>query len=130
MLPLLLLILLYSEAVVRCCSAKKVILQVSQNSKKENTKKDILAQIFSCEFCEISHNISFKEPFRRMLLHKHSFFLLSHHNLSHSHFLAKYFFDLICKLGTRVSLVFQTANQEPIFNPAEHLRWSSFCENS
>ena len=33
-------------------------------------KKEIPAQIFSCEFCEILHNIFFKEPFRRLLLHK------------------------------------------------------------
>ena len=40
---------------------KKVFLEISQNSQ-ENTcasnfiKKEILAQIFSCEFCEISKN--------------------------------------------------------------------------
>ena len=54
-----------SEAVARC-SVKKVFLEISQNSQ-ENTcarvseacnfiKKETLAQVFSCEFCEISKN--------------------------------------------------------------------------
>ena len=85
LLPSLLLILLQSEAVVRCCSAKKVFFQISQNSQ-ENTKKEIPAQMFSCEFCEISHNIFFKERFGRLLQHKHSLCLLSHlHSKTMSH---------------------------------------------
>ena len=58
-----------SEAVLRRCSIKKVFIEVSQNSQ-ENTcakvtfliklqaqiydfiKKETLAQVFSCEFCE------------------------------------------------------------------------------
>ena len=50
----------FFEAVVQMCSAKKVHLEISQNSQ-ENTcargnfiKKDTLAQVFSCEFCKIS----------------------------------------------------------------------------
>ena len=57
----LLLLVLYSEAVFQCCSASKVMLQVSQNSQ-ENSKKEIPAQMFSCKFCEIPQNIFFKEP--------------------------------------------------------------------
>ena len=60
---------LFLEAVVLTCSIKKVFLKISQNSQ-ENTcarglrpatlfKKETLAQVFSCEFCEISKNISF-----------------------------------------------------------------------
>ena len=68
------------EAVVRGCSVKKVFLEISQNSQ-ENTcarvsfliklqvsacnfiKKETLAQVFSCEFCEISKNIfSYRTP--------------------------------------------------------------------
>ena len=59
------------EAVAQSCSVKKVFLEISQNSQ-ENTcvrvsfliklqawtcnfvKKETLAQVFSCEFCEIS----------------------------------------------------------------------------
>ena len=48
----------------------------------------------------------------------------------HTYFLAEYFFGLICRLGTRVSSIFQALSQKPIFNPVEHLRWSFFCENS
>ena len=51
-----------TEAVVRRCSVKKVFLEISQNLQ-ENTcarvnfiKKETLAQVFSCEFCEISKN--------------------------------------------------------------------------
>ena len=77
-------------------------------------KKDIPAQMFSCEFCEISYNTFFKERIGRLLLHKHSFCLLSHHDLSHfqkrchTYFLAEYFLILIYKLGTRVRSIFQT----------------------
>ena len=54
---------------------------MSQNSHK-NIKKEILARMFACEFCEISHNTSSKEPLGRLLLHKHFYCLLSHHDLS------------------------------------------------
>ena len=64
------------EAVVRRCFVKKVFLKIPQNSQ-ENTcardsfliklqalacnfiKKETLAQVFSCEFCEISKNTFF-----------------------------------------------------------------------
>ena len=69
------------EAVARRCSVKKVFLKITQNSK-ENTcvrvfffdkvaslrpatllKKETLAQVFSCEFCEISKNtFSYRTP--------------------------------------------------------------------
>ena len=60
----------FQEAVAQTCSVKKVFLEISQNSQ-ENTcardsflmklqcnfiKKEALAQVFSCEFCEISKN--------------------------------------------------------------------------
>ena len=67
---------------------------------------------FICEFCETSHNTFFKEPFRRLLLHKHSFCLLSHHDLlpfqkrCYTYFPAEYFLGLIWRLGTRVSSIF------------------------
>ena len=133
-LPTLLLILLYSEAVVQCCSGKKVMLQVLQNSQ-ENSKKEIPAEMFSCGFCEISRNIFFKEPCGRLLLRKHSLCLLSPMTFHlfkkkrHTYFLAQYFFGLICRLGTRVSSIFQTLCQKPIFNQVEHLRWSFFGKN-
>ena len=61
------------EAVVLRCSVKKVLLEILQNSQ-ENTRardsfliklqlnfieKESLAQVFSCEFCEISKNTFF-----------------------------------------------------------------------
>ena len=48
-----------------------VLLQISQNSQKKH-QKEIPLQMFSCEFSEIFHNTFFKEPFGRLLLHKHS----------------------------------------------------------
>ena len=70
----------YSEAVAQRCSVKKVFLETSQNSK-ENTcsrasvliklqdeacyfiEKETLAQVFSCEFSEISKNtFSYRTP--------------------------------------------------------------------
>ena len=62
-----------SEAVVRRCSVKEVFLKISQNSQ-ENTCARVsfliklqalgtLAQVFSCEFCEISKNpLSYRTP--------------------------------------------------------------------
>ena len=122
-----------SEAVVRCCSAKKVLLQIPQNLQK-NTKKEIPAQMFSCEFCEIFHNVFFKEPFERLLHHKHSFCLLSCHDLStfqkqcHTYYLPEYIFGLICRLGTRMNSIFQALSQKSILNPVKHLRWRFFAK--
>ena len=66
--------LLSTEAVVRRCSEKKLFLAISRNSHKNtcarvsfliklpNTcnfiKKDTLAQVFSCKFCERFKNTS------------------------------------------------------------------------
>ena len=69
-----------SEAVAQRCSVKKVFLEISQNSQ-ENTcarvsfliklqdsgcnfiEKKTLAQVFSCEFCDISKNtFSYRAP--------------------------------------------------------------------
>ena len=109
-----------------------MLLQISQNSQ-ENTcakdfflmklqiysvnnfiKKEIPAQIFSCEFLV---NNFFKDPFGRLLPHKRSFCLPSYHDLlffekrCHTYFPAGYFLGLICKLGTRVSSIFQTLSR-------------------
>ena len=97
------------------------------------SKKKFQQRCFFCEFCEISHEIFFKEPFGR-LLHKHSFCLLSQHNLvpfqkrCHAYFPAEYFLDLICRLQTRVSSILQNLSQKPIFNPVEYLWWSFFAK--
>ena len=68
-------ILLLTEKVFRMCSVKKVFLEILQNSQ-ENTcarvsflicnfiKKETLAQVFSCEFCEISKNTFYTEHLR------------------------------------------------------------------
>ena len=77
-------------------------------------KKDTTAQVFYCEFCEISFNSFFIEHFTQLLLHDHSFCLLSYHNLlprqkrCHTYFLAEHFFGLFCRLATRMSSIFQT----------------------
>ena len=73
------------EAVVQGCSVKKLFLEISQNSQ-ENTcaidsfliklqasaqqfiKKESLAQLFFCEFCETSKNTFFTEQLRWLLL--------------------------------------------------------------
>ena len=52
------------EAVAQMCSVKKVFLEISQENTsarvsfliKLQEKKEILAKMFSCEFCEISKN--------------------------------------------------------------------------
>ena len=65
----------YAEAVARRCSVKKLFLEILQNSQESTCarvpfliklqnevcnfiKKETLAQVFSCEFCEISKNTS------------------------------------------------------------------------
>ena len=85
-------------------------------------QKDIPLQMFSCEFCKISHNTFFKEPLGRLLLHKHLLSLLSYHDLSpfqkrcRTFFLAEYFFGLICRFKTKMSSICKTLSQKPIFN--------------
>ena len=85
--------------------------------------------LFSCEFCEISHNIFFGGLFRQLFHHKYSFCLLFHHDHSpfqkqcYTYFLAEYFFSLICRLEKTIGSIFQALSQKLIFNPVEHLRW-------
>ena len=85
-------------------------------------QKEIPLQKFSSEFCEVSHNTSFKKPLGRLLLHKHSLCLLSYHDLSplqkrcHICFLAESFFGLICRLGTKANPLCKTLSQKPTFN--------------
>ena len=111
---------------------------VLANSAKFTRKhqKDISLQMFSCEFCEISHNTFFKEPFGRLLLHKHLLCLFSYHDLSPfqkrccTFFLAEYFLGFICRLGTKVSSICKTLSQKPIFNLVKHKGWSFSCEKA
>ena len=89
------------------------------NIQKQQNMLEIRAQIFSCKFCDISRNTFFKEPFGRLVLHEHSFCLLSRHDLSpflkrcHTYFPIEYFLDLIYRLGARVSSIVQTLSQKP-----------------
>ena len=113
---------------------KGVLANFAKFTRKH--QKEIPLQMFSCEFCEISYNTFFKEPFRWLLLHKHLFSLLSYHDLSpfqkrtYTYFPAEFFFGLICWLGTKVSPVFQIHSQKPIFNLVKHLGSSFSSENN
>ena len=78
--------------------------------------------MFSCEFYETFHNNFFKEPFVRLLLHVSA----SHcpttiirffQKRCHTCFPAEYFLDLIWRLATRKSSIFQKLCEKPIFNP-------------
>ena len=79
-------------------------------------------------------NTFFKEPFGRLLLHKHSLCLFFYHDLSsfkkrcRKFFLAEYFYGFICRLGTKVSSICKTLTQKPIFNLVKHLGWSFSCK--
>ena len=69
----------FLEAVAQRCSVKKAFLEISQNSR-ENTcarfsflppacnliKKETLAQVLSCDFCEIFKNTFFTEHTERL----------------------------------------------------------------
>ena len=111
---------------------KGVLANFAKFTRKH--QNDILLQMFSCEFCKISHNTFSKEPFRRLLLNKHSLCLLSYHDLlpfqkrCRSFFLAEYFFGLICRFWRKVSSICKTLSQKPIFNLIKHLGWSFSCE--
>ena len=51
------------ETVAKRSSLKKVFLENWQNSQKNTCARVSLAQMFSCEFCEISKNIfSYRTP--------------------------------------------------------------------
>ena len=68
----------------------------------------------------------------RLLHHKHSFYLLSHHDLwyfqkqCHKYFLTKYFYWLTCRMETRVRSIYQALIQKPIFDQVKYLGWSFF----
>ena len=55
------------EAATRGVLWKKVFLEISQNSYEE-TKKETLAQVFSCEFCEILRTPFLQNTSGRLLL--------------------------------------------------------------
>ena len=92
-------------------------------------EKEIRAQMFSFEFWKICLNTFLEVTFGRLLLHKHLLSLLSHHDLlvfqkwCHTYSPSEYFLSLIHRLGIRVSSIFQTLCQTPIFNAVEHLWW-------
>ena len=73
-----------------------------------------------------------KKTFRRLVLHKHSFRLLSHDDLllfqkrCHIYFPAEYVLGLIWRLETSASSKFQTLTQKPLgyFQPS----WTSTME--
>ena len=117
-----------------CFQSKAIFVSVAISTQVASvplnwSKKEITAQMLSCELCKISHKTFFKEPFGWLLLHKHLFCLLPHHDLlsfqkqCQTYFPAKYFLVLIWRLVTRVSSIFQTLTQKPIFNPLKNLRW-------
>ena len=77
---MILCITLNLEAVARRCSVKKVFLKILQNSQESTWVraslliKRALAELFSCEFCEIFKNNFFIEhPWRLLLKIKFSF---------------------------------------------------------
>ena len=73
--------------------------------------------MFSRGFCETSYNIYSKEPIRQLLLHKHSFCLLFHRNLSSFHKRCLEWAQCF-KLLAR--------SQKLTFNPVKYLQWSLF----
>ena len=105
---------------------KKDVLKNFAKFTRKHPKKRFWLRCFHVNSAKILITSFFKEPFGWLLRHKHSFYLLSHHELSHfqkrchTYFLAEYFLGLICRLETRVSSIFQALSQKPILNPVEH----------
>ena len=89
--------------------------------------------MFFCEFREITHDASFKELFRRLLLHKNSF---CHHDLSlfqkwcHTYFPGEYFLDLICKTGSKSKLIILKPQPEAYLQLSRASAMELFRENS
>ena len=112
---------------------KKDVLKNFAKFTRKHQKKRFQLRCFHVNSAKFLITSFFKEPFGRLLQHKHSFYLLSHHELlhfqkrCHTCFLVEYFLGLICSLGARVSSIFQARSQKPIFNPVEHLRWTFFA---
>ena len=73
-----------AEAVTQRCSAKKVFLEISQNSQDNTCARvcflinlqETLSLVFSCEFCEILRTSFFTEHIRWLLLKLHVSFHL------------------------------------------------------
>ena len=83
-------------------------------------------QMFPCGFSKISHNTFFKEPFGRLLLHKHSFWLYcptrNFHLLKkryHTYFLAQYFFRFNLEAGNKSELSISNPDPEAYFQPSQ-----------
>ena len=116
------------------CAKRLVFKKAAVLQSLTLPKKRCRRRWFICELCKISHNMFLKEPLGRLLLHKHSFCLLSQHDASpfqkrcYTCFPTEHFLGLIYRLVARVSSVFQTLSQKPIFNPVVHLRWRFFVK--
>ena len=70
----------FPEAVAQICSVKKVFLQIHKKVRIlacNFIKKETLAQIFSCEFCEISKNTFFTEHLWTIASHIFKFYKYS-----------------------------------------------------
>ena len=110
-----------------------MFLQISQNSQGNTCatqfsfiKKEIPAQMFSFEFCEISRNTFLKNPSDGCFcINTRSVYCpTTTFCFFHTYFKAEYFLGLNYRLGTRVSSIFQTLLQTPTLSPVQHLRRS------
>ena len=106
---------------------EKGVLKNFAKFTRKHQKKRFRLRCFHVHSANFLITSFFKEPFGRLRRYKHLFYLLFHHELSHfqkrchTYFLVEYFLGLICRLGTKVSSIFQTLSQKPIFNPVKHL---------
>ena len=70
---------------------------------------------------------SWRRSFGRLLQHKNSFCLLSHHHLFAFSKTMSHLFSGWVFFRFNIS-IFQTFSQKPIFNPVENLRWNFFTK--
>ena len=111
----------------------KLMSLINEFNEFNFIKKEIPAQIFSSRFCEISYITLLLSDScfcinTRSVYCPTTTFCFFKNNVTY--FPAEYFVGLIYRLGTRVSSIFQTRTQTPIFNSIKHLRQSFFFENS
>ena len=83
-----------------------------RSTEFNSIKREIPSQMLFYESWEICQKTFSKELSGRLPLQKHSFCLLSQHDvvpcIFHAYFPAEYFLGLSFKLGARVSSIFQT----------------------
>ena len=108
----------FTEAATRDVLCKKVFLEQACNF----IKKEILAQVFSCEFCEISKNTFLQNTSGQLLLH-----LVCTQNF---YIRTKWMIPREEAINGSNIMLQSRLKQRHIQNPVKHLKWSFFAKTA